>query len=124
MLLTFPSGPVMMDDKELCRDLKILIKPETLQGRMKFTDPQGNPVDLVVQGCTKPKIANMGTAEMSMYGIEELSKTPFRLKLELKIFKELFKLSGTIGNKQVNFQGKSLISIALEVIQHITSQMK
>ena len=120
MLLTFPSGPVMMDDKELCRDIQLLIKPETSQGRLKYKTQKGEDVDLIVQGCTNPALVNMGTAEMSMFGIEGVKNIPFKLKLEFKVFKEQFRLYGSIGTDKVNFQSKSIITLALEVIKHMS----
>lgn len=122
MLLTFPKGPVMLDGNEICSDLSILIKPDTWQGRIKFNDPKGEPVDIVVQGCTKPKLMNIGSVETTVFGIEEVKKVPFKLKFEAKIFKEIFKLSGTIKNKEIVIQEKSIVNLILKAIEH-TSQI-
>lgn len=123
MLLTFPPGPIMLDGEELCHNAKLFLKPETLQGRLTFFDPNGNPVDIIVQGCSKPKMKDMGTAVIDpIYGLEEHTKIPFKLRLEFKVFKEIFKLEGMIGSTKISLQDKSLITIILETIKH-TSQI-
>lgn len=118
MLLEFPVGSVTLDKKELCHDLTVIAKLDTLQGRAKFYDPEGNQVDIIVQGCTKPKIANMGTVISTIYGIEGIKNIPFKFQIEYKIFKEIFILNGNVGSKSVSIQDKSLIHLVLETIKH------
>jgi hypothetical protein len=83
---------------------------------------EGNRVDIIVQGCTKPKIANMGTVTSTIYGIEGIKNIPFKFQIEYKIFKEIFILNGNIGSKSVSIQDKSLIHLVLETIKHTTCQ--
>jgi len=118
MLLKLPPGPIMVDNKELCSNLKLSLKPDTWQGKLIFDAPDGNHVSILVQACAKPKISNLTVTINPIVGIEETKGIPFKLQLEYKILKRIFKISGSIGNETMTIEDSDLISLISKVIQH------
>lgn len=106
--------PITMDGNVLCESFRLNLIPQTCQFRCKITFPDSEGkkklVDLNVYQYTLPRNSGFEIT-MSVRGKEMETGLTFDAYASYNPFKNIWKLTGTFGNRKFNYESSVLIKI-------------